>query len=127
MRLYPSAVLDKVIFALRKSSFLINEYILVILLSIYTINSEIVWWPGKSNFIKYFYKVTPVILLIFTIEASFLPRITTMIAMVAIVLWNGKEPGGITAVITPISMACTLEQVILVAREFSGQVGKVIA
>ena len=64
------------------------------------------------------------ILLIFTIEASFLPRITTM---TAIVLCNGKEPGGITTVIIPISMASTLEQVILVAWEFSGQVGKVIA
>ena len=126
MRLYLSAILDKVIFALRKSSFLINEYILVILLSIYTINSEIVWWSGVSNFVKYFYKVTPVILLIFTIEASFLPRITTMIAMVAIVLCYGKELGGITTVIIPISMASTLEQVRLVPREFSGGIGKVI-
>ena len=90
------------------------------------INSEIVWWSGISNLIKYFYKVTPVILLVITIKSCFLPRITTMKAIVEIVLGITKEVGGIRAVIIPISMASTLEQVRLVAREFSGSIGTVI-
>ena len=46
-----------------------------------------------------------------------------MIAMVAIVLRTGKELGGTTAVMIPISMACTLEQVRLVARVSDGSIG----
>ena len=87
------------------------------------INSEIVWWSGISNLIKYFYKVTPVILLVITINCSLLPRITTMIVVVTIVLWITKEPGGISTVLFLISMDSTLEQVRLMAREFIGPIG----
>ena len=64
--------------------------------------------------------------LLITIKCSFLPRITTMIDGVAIVLRTIKELGGITSVIIPISMACTLEQVRLVARVSDGTIGILI-
>ena len=61
--------------------------------------------------------------LLITIKCSFLLRITTMIEIVAIVLRPGKELGGITTVIIPISMACTLEQVRIVTRVYNGTIG----
>ena len=62
--------------------------------------------------------------LLITIKCSFLPR--TMITVRAIVLRAGKELGGTTTVIIPISMACTLEQVRLVARVSDGTIGILI-
>ena len=49
-----------------------------------------------------------------------------MIAMIAIVLRTTKELGGTRAVIIPISMACTLEQVRVVARVSDGPSGILI-
>ena len=59
--------------------------------------------------------------LLITIKCSFLPR--TMITVRATVLQTGKELGGTTAVMIPISMACTLEQVRLAARVSDGTIG----
>ena len=48
-----------------------------------------------------------------------------MIAMVAIVLRTTKELGGISTVMCPISMACTMEQLIVEATESNGMNGMV--
>ena len=63
--------------------------------------------------------------LLIKIKCSFLPRITTMIKTVAIVLRAGKELGGISTVIIPISMACTMEQLMVEATESNGIIGMV--
>ena len=46
-----------------------------------------------------------------------------MIKTVAIVLRYGKELGGISTVMCPISMACTMEQVRVEATESNGMNG----